>query len=748
MKTVFGVGTTCSSAIFVIAALTSTIHPSSAQRPLLDVPWDDLEDDLVAQNTLVDTNPNDFYAQCYPEFRDNPVPENRTMYNLIDKPSGLCTSQLFCGFVQCNPIPRNEAMNMPVSERIRILSEWNTDPPLFGVGSFLVPGQGNYNLPSKVLFPRRVGDIVAAVKFAKNYTLEISVKNSGHSFTGASTKENTLHINMNRYQPYAPTGVQECSTSTTGTVINTDNLSNQPCILAAARGKSGVFRVSGGENFDEAYNAVQIYNRLQSSYRFHLVGAAAGTVSPMGWTWQGGLAGTTGGRLYGFGADQVLMIEMVLPNGYHVRFGPTQWQADSSYLYPRTTTVSGVCHQNPEQVDESQWVWTKCPEDIDMMFDDLWFAVNGGGGGTFGIVTSVYLQLHDYQPFSTLRFGTAALEQCGLPLSNPNYVASRAMNSTHWNFIIDFYHRPETLGVSKEASARCSAPAQNPTLLLHSCYGQGARDVFVQAWKRYISGQAAALTSAGMSQTDINIAIDCIDTAVANAPDVPDFASFSFMGPDDPAPGKTRDFPPPSYTSVTENVANILVPTTFLESNKEVIVDLLSQEFPPASYWAFGESSSMAQDQSIGLTPGYRQAGVMLVMPLSYLDENFYTAVFPRMYDTTGTNFPPFIGSNHAGPNTRGPLTSDWTKPCPLEWTTAERDDKCISLQETIWGSEMLKRLESIKTTVDPDFMFDCYGCVGNSLPPEEKTAVDGAMFHHFHVGLLIGTLTAWLWNI
>ena len=122
----------------------------------------------------------------------------------------------------------------------------------------------------------------------------------------------------------------------------------------------------------------------------------------------------------------------------------------------------------------------------------------------------------------------------------------------------------------------------------------------------------------------------------------------------------------------------------------------------------------------------------MLFLPLSSLDETFWSETFPQMYDTTdGDNFPGFVGSNHAGPNTRGPLKSDWTKPCPLDWTAKERDEKCVSLQEAIWGTETLKRLEAIKKAVDPDYMLDCYGCVGNNNrpahDPDDQAGSDGS---------------------
>ena len=72
--------------------------------------------------------------------------------------------------------------------------------------------------------------------------------------------------------------------------------------------------------------------------------------------------------------------------------------------------------------------------------------------------------------------------------------------------------------------------------------------------------------------------------------------------------------------------------------------------------------------------------------------------------------------ANHASINTRGPLKDDWSKGCPLDWSKEERDEKCVSLQEAIWGTKVLQRLEEIKLKVDPHFMFNCNGCVGNNL--------------------------------
>lgn len=82
----------------------------------------------------------------------------------------------------------------------------------------------------------------------------------------------------------------------------------------------------------------------------------------------------------GLGVDQVLQIEMVLPSGDWVRFGPTETIDEGGFLYPRTLKVSGVC-ANPNSPDKSSgiYLWEQYPDDKDIDFDDLWFAMLGGG---------------------------------------------------------------------------------------------------------------------------------------------------------------------------------------------------------------------------------------------------------------------------------------------------------------------------------------------------------------------------------
>ena len=87
------------------------------------------------------------------------------------------------------------------------------------------------------------------------------------------------------------------------------------------------------------------------------------------------------------------------------------------------------------------------------------------------------------------------------------------------------------------------------------------------------------------------------------------------------------------------------------------------------------------------------------------------------MYDTTDPeDFPGFVGPNHAHTAVRGPLKSDWTKACPYDWTKEEQDEKCFSLQESVYGTKLLRELEAIKKNVDPTGMFTCQYCVGDNV--------------------------------
>lgn len=113
-----------------------------------------------------------------------------------------------------------------------------------------------------------------------------------------------------------------------------------------------VLKVGGGQVWEEAYKAV--------GNSYHLIGGGGLTVSAAGgWLNGGGLSASS--RLYGMGIDQVVEFEVITAEGKKV-------------------TAS------------------KCEN------DDLFWALRGGGGGSFGVTTSVHYKLHPVKPFCELSF--------------------------------------------------------------------------------------------------------------------------------------------------------------------------------------------------------------------------------------------------------------------------------------------------------------------------------------------------------
>lgn len=218
-----------------------------------DLPWnDELLSKLSPSAVLISTSPSNYLEECTPTF-DAEWPY-RTMHALIGQPSGMCISHLFCAFHGCYPSP--DLQNLTILDRYE--EDGLTYDSLYSDLDSTMKAwiedtsNPNYNLPSKVLFPIVASDVIAAVNFAKDHDLEISVKNSGHSYTAASTKKDTLLLNMNKYTAYSPTGITDCEASeVTQSLSELFSLSGQPCRLSFTKGKPAVIRVGGGENWGE-----------------------------------------------------------------------------------------------------------------------------------------------------------------------------------------------------------------------------------------------------------------------------------------------------------------------------------------------------------------------------------------------------------------------------------------------------------------------------------------------------------------
>lgn len=672
--------------IFAALAVVATTFPSSisalvpANMNNTDIPWQDLKDALSAEATLLPASNQDYIDQCYPEFES----ANRNFTRLINQPSGLCLFGLSCGFENCFP-PGSDWDNWSAIKALKFenlttpLKDLNIDIPL--VEEWMDPDYSTFNVPNSVLFPAVAGDVVAAVKFARDNSLGVSVKNSGHSYTGASGKKDTLLVNTHKYKKYSPTGIAECSTKDIS-LLGPD-LANQACLLALSRGKKAYVRVGGGENWGDVYSSVHEFNNATANFTYHVVGGAAPSVTPMGWTFQGGLGATAGSRMFGLGVDQVLQIEAVLPNGQHVRFGPTSWEAQEGFLYPRTTAVSGLCNTSPNEEDEKNWKWESCPMEIN--FDDLWFAFRGGGGGTWGVVTSIYLQLHDYRP----------MEWVAWPYHGSCLQWTPDITKLLIIFLLDYFLNPALFGVSQEESNACGTA---PDLIVF-CYGEGTGTKLASTWKSYLQNQTEFA--------------DCMELSVHL--DKKDYWEFK----SDPA----NYFSVPYYPSLFANELDlpsvsypVLIPLSLYNESRQMILDIVQGTDLPllymSFYMSFGGNVAFANDQTTSISKAHRQAAIMYMASESFIAP-FGLASFTGNTGN-GAKIPGFVGGNHYSPYSFGPLKSDPTKFCTYN-SLEEAEENCYPTQVAVWGSENLARLEQIKEEIDPNYIFDCNKCVGNN---------------------------------
>jgi len=199
------------------------------------------------------------------------------------------------------------------------------------------------DLPAYAIMAKTEEDIVAGLEFANSHNIQVTVKTSGHSISGASTAKDSLLIWLAQY-PEDNTITEEYVDSCEDTNATTNYT---------------VIGVNAGQNFNSIASAV--------GDDYHFVSASEGTVGASGgWILGGGLSYTS--REYGLGVDNVLAFRVVLANGI--------------------VSVADRCSNS-----------------------DLFWALRGGGGGTFGVITHMIYKLHPKRPIVRFQFDLGDLAQ-------------------------------------------------------------------------------------------------------------------------------------------------------------------------------------------------------------------------------------------------------------------------------------------------------------------------------------------------
>ena len=187
------------------------------------------------------------------------------------------------------------------------------------------------DLPTYSVEALTVEHVQAAVRFANEHNIAVSIKTSGHNYAGSSTARGSLLIwlkNLRRFGEFGPL-TDSCGT--------THPLTQH---------------LGGGEAWGDAYKAA-----VNNGYTV-IGGGGANVGCCGGWLAGSGLSWTT--RNNGFGLDNVLQYEVVTADG------------------------------------ERKIVDT-CSE------PDLYWALRGGGGGSFGVVTSLYYRAFPTTPVVMVR---------------------------------------------------------------------------------------------------------------------------------------------------------------------------------------------------------------------------------------------------------------------------------------------------------------------------------------------------------
>lgn len=192
------------------------------------------------------------------------------------------------------------------------------------------------NLPAYTVAARSIEDVQAALAFATKYGIQVTVKNTGHDYHSGSTAKGSLSIWTAMLPKYGQVDTEWADSC--GTTIQE---------MAGPFGVDGevpqaALKFGAGQPFREVYQYV-----LDAGY-YMVGGVIPGVGVGGGWLMGGGLSMST--RHLGYGIDNAVQFEVVLPTGEFI--------------------TADACTNT-----------------------DIYWALRGGGGGSFGVLTSIVYKL-------------------------------------------------------------------------------------------------------------------------------------------------------------------------------------------------------------------------------------------------------------------------------------------------------------------------------------------------------------------
>lgn len=442
-------------------------------------------------------------------------------------------------------------------------------------------------------------------------------------------------------------------------------------------------------------------------------------------------------RTEGLGVDQILELELVLPDGSHVKVYPSDWDVVQGHIYPQTSKVTAMCNANVV-ADESQWEWEPC-DSLNVAPEDIWLSVRGGGGGTYAVTLSVTYQLFEQHPVRVMYGGATALELAAkygdegaketLATIDAKFKADKSgtmweeARRTYTLFLVDFMFAPGKIGISDDASIHCGSPAlnyQTTSIASINCVSKNSFwPEISSAWNQTVHGTKLAARDPELANLLSKYLISDGESAGIGPfsgwadlmkKELGDHQNNIYppgVVPDSPLPSPVPDRKIGTYCSIN-------LPLGLLQSDDEDERELVFKVLDVAGgEHVTGGNVAKASDGMTAVPPSERISGQSSVYFQSAIDHygddilsDVLSAVYKYASDPHGT-FPGFSEYNHLCADAKTPSKADWTKDC-----SEEDEEECFSVQESIWGETLYAKLQGIKAAVDPDYLFDCYQCV------------------------------------
>ena len=295
-------------------------------------------------------------------------------------------------------------------------------------------------------------------------------------------------------------------------------------------------------------------------------------------------------------------------------------------------------------------------------------------------------------------------------------------------FLRDFFH-PAGGAPWEDASPFCGSSNVNFDIFLGGgnvyCNGGTALNTFLGVWLTFVASAEQELLGVGLSQQDLEL-LETVQGGIFAFSLAPDwYPALLYTIPAFPWSPHMNQYPTqlpdnPTPATYPDNYLvdwNALLPVEWLYSERGLptLLTLVKEGLGGPSTYILGSRTAVSDDGLTSVPEFQRKAGFMMFLAGGESVENFLRGTFDEYIGGKSSTkpFPGGTGYNHISAIEIGPLKDDWTKACPDSFSDQEKTKKCISLQESVWGTKRLAKLEAVKRRADPKHLFQCFDCVG-----------------------------------